>query len=227
MKNIGIIIPFHNEEKVLNEMVKIIIKMDSSGLKKTIYLIDDASTDETYKIMIRLEQKYKNLIIIKNKNNLGQNESLKKSLNIIPKHDIYLTLDGDNQHPTNKMKSLINTFINEELDFFHGRKIKEIGGDNLYRKIMSKVAALILTIVYFNKNINSTNFFLFNNKVRNIIVNLKTKNSLSVEIIHKHKYLKMSFFRYVVNRRLDGISTYSFIKRFELLIGLINDRFKI
>lgn len=227
MKTIGIIIPFYNEEKNVNEMVNIILNMNSNEYKKYLYLINDSSTDSTKDKIENLKNKYDRIILINNEKNIGQNESLKKSMKFIKKHDLYLTLDGDNQHPVTNIHRLLDTFENENLDFYHGRKIKEIGGDNIFRKIASKLAAIILAFIYSNKDINSTNFFIFNDNVKRIIEDLKTKNSLSVEIQHKHKYLKMSYFRYIVNVRLDGFSKYSFLKRLKLLIGLISDRYKI
>ena len=44
MKTIGIIVPFYNEEKNFNEMVNIILNMNSNEYKKYLYLINDSST---------------------------------------------------------------------------------------------------------------------------------------------------------------------------------------
>jgi len=226
VKTLGIIIPFYNEEKTVNKMVNIIMEMDSGEYEKYLYLINDCSTDSTRNKIKKIKDNYKRITLINNEINIGQNESLKKSIKFIEKHDVYLTLDGDNQHPVNNIYELLRVLESEKLDFFHGRKIKETGGDNIFRKIASKIAAIILAMIYWDRNINSTNFFLFNEKVKKIIKELKTKNSLSVEILHKHKYLKISYFRYTVNERLDGFSKYSFSKRLILLIGLISDRYK-
>ena len=74
-------------------------------------------------------------------------------------------------------------------------------------------------------NVNGKPYF-FNNKVKEIIPNLKTNNSLSVEVIHKYQNIKSDYFRYIVKKRIDGKSKYNFFKRLNLLIGLMVDRFK-
>ena len=227
MKTLGIIIPLYNEEETIDEMINNVQEMQSGEYKKFIYLINDASIDETKKKITNLKKSYANIKLINNDINLGQNEGLKKSIQYIEKHDIYLTLDGDNQHPTNNIHKYIKKFIEENLDFYHGRKIQEDGKESILRRTASIIATIILRIIYINKDIESTNFFIFNNKTKKIISKLKTKNSLSVEILNKHKYLNIMFFKYVVNNRLRGESKYSFNKRLKLFIGLISDRFKI
>ena len=117
-------------------------------------------------------------------------------------------------------------FFEKNLDLLHGKKIKETGGDTFLRRLASFIASIILSLWYLDKNVNSTNFFFFNNKVKNIIPKLKTNNSLSVELIHKYQNINSDFFRYIVKKRIDGESKYNFFKRLNLLIGLMIDRFK-
>lgn len=225
-KSIGIIIPIYNEEKCIEIFISSLLKVNLKKYEKIIYLIDDTSKDSTNEILKKIVSLNHNIFLIENKENLGQNKSLKKNLKFINSHSIYLTLDGDGQHPIGEMETLIERFFSKDLDLFHGKKIKEIGGDTFLRRLASFIASIILSIWYLDKNVNSTNFFFFNDKVKKIIPKLKTNNSLSVELIHKYQNINSDFFRYIVKKRIDGESKYNFFKRFNLLIGLMIDRFK-
>ena len=225
-KSIGIIIPIYNEEKCIKEFVISLQKIKLRNYEKYIYFIDDKSGDRTNQILKKIVNLNKNYFFVQNKKNLGQNKSLKKNLYFINNHSIYLTLDGYGQHPTDEIETLIERFFEKNLDLLHGKKIKETGGDTFLRRLASFIASIILSLWYLDKNINSTNFFFFNNKVKEIIPNLKTNNSLSVELIHKYQNIKSDYFRYIVKKRIDGKSKYNFFKRLNLLIGLMVDRFK-
>lgn len=66
-KKISVVSPVYNSSKILDVFIKTLVQ---NLLKITknyeIILVDDNSTDNTWKVLINLKNKYKNLVIKKN-----------------------------------------------------------------------------------------------------------------------------------------------------------------
>jgi glycosyltransferase involved in cell wall biosynthesis len=71
---IACIIPIYNEEKRLENLLKIV---SESKLFESIICIDDCSTDNSVKIV---EKKFPNLKLIKHKKNMGKTEAIRSGL---------------------------------------------------------------------------------------------------------------------------------------------------
>ena len=91
-----ILIPSYNEEKTLKKIIK---KLN----KNNVYIINDASTDNTKNL-----KKNKNIKIINNKKNIGYENSLFKGLKIIKnkKYDYVITMDADGEHSISNIKKM-------------------------------------------------------------------------------------------------------------------------
>ena len=91
-----ILIPSYNEEKTLKKIIK---KLN----KNNVYIINDASTDNTKNL-----KKNRNIKIINNKKNIGYENSLFKGLKIIKnkKYDYVITMDADGEHSTSSIKKM-------------------------------------------------------------------------------------------------------------------------
>lgn len=225
IKSLGIIVPLFNEEKVVEIFFERLKVLEVNNFLPYIYFINDNSSDSTKKKLEKIKNKNKNVTLINNKVNLGQNKCVKKNINKIPNHTIYLLIDGDGQHTIEDINMLITNFHKKNYNLYFGIKTKEMSGDTFVKRITSMIASIILKIWYINKDIEVTNFFFFDKKVKGLIPKIVSNNSLSVELIHKYKKLKYSSFKYVLKERIDGESKYNFLKRIKLLIGLMFDRF--
>jgi len=61
---LSIVIPVHNEEKTLGEIVKRVLAVKLKGIKKEIIIVDDKSTDESRKIMEKLKEKHSSIKLV-------------------------------------------------------------------------------------------------------------------------------------------------------------------
>ncbi|MFH0936761.1 MAG: glycosyltransferase family 2 protein [Candidatus Daviesbacteria bacterium] len=108
MKNkrqIAILIPAYNEEKLLIQTLKSLLKIVS---KQDIYLVDDCSTDKTAKIA----QKYLKHILSLEKNQ-GKAQSLNKGIeyfDLIKKYQYIFPIDADTKIEPDFIKKIINKF---------------------------------------------------------------------------------------------------------------------
>ena len=100
---ISIILPAFNEEKSIRKTIsltrEILRKNNISPFE--IIIIDDGSSDNTFKIA--LNEKVK---VIKNPHNLGYGISLKKGINAA-KYETLIIMDADLTYPTEKIPDLI------------------------------------------------------------------------------------------------------------------------
>ena len=141
----SVIVPFYNEEKNIKKLVDEIIHSIKDFKIFEIILINDASFDNTLKIIKLLEQKYPNFIrIINNSINIGQSFSLIKAIKS-SKFDTIITLDGDGQNNPSDIPKLLKEFEKDNIFLVGGLRIKR--KDNYIKKFSSKIANNIRSFI--------------------------------------------------------------------------------
>jgi glycosyltransferase involved in cell wall biosynthesis len=103
MKNISIIIPAYNEEKIIEQTIKNLKKeLDKLNLDYEIIVVNDASTDKTKEIL----EKTEGIKLINHPKNRGYGAALKTGI----KNSIYdwiLIIDADGTYPNESIADLI------------------------------------------------------------------------------------------------------------------------
>ena len=171
MINFSIIIPAFNEI----ENLKILIPEIYNSLKNEYYnfeliIVDDGSTDNTYKILDNLKPRFP-MNILKNKFNVGQSHSIINGIKI-SKNDIIVTMDGDCQNDPFDIPALLNLYVKKP-------NLKLVGGIRLNRKDS------------FSKKIASK----FANRIRSVILNDGCVDTgCSLKVFDKNIFLKFPYF---------------------------------
>ena len=135
----SIVIPLFNESDNIKSLIEEIDYYFPKNIKYEVILINDASTDNTEKVINSI--KNENLLIVNNEKNKGQSFSIHKGI-IVSSYDIIITIDGDGQNDPADISKLY------ELYSFH-KDIKLVGGirrnrkDNYTKIISSKIANFI------------------------------------------------------------------------------------
>ena len=154
---IYILLPAFNEYPNLVKIFKQIEKSSFLKKKTFVILVDDCSTDETYKF-----KNYKNTNFkfkyIRNKKNSGLSLTLEKGFSHIIKiskyEDSIVTLDADNTHPIETIQRMvINLKRNDIVVASRFVKGSKVYGLSVFRKILSFTARIIFTIFFPIKNI--------------------------------------------------------------------------
>ena len=116
--SIVLVIPAFNE---INSLPKVLSEIPDNLLEHKIstIVIDDGSTDETYKIAIK-----NGAYCLKHETNLGQGSALITGINFASKHspDVIVTFDADGQHDVNDLKNLINPILTNECEMTVGSR---------------------------------------------------------------------------------------------------------
>jgi glycosyltransferase involved in cell wall biosynthesis len=138
----SIVVPFHNEEEnvtVLYARLKQV--MERVGDSFELVLVDDGSSDHTYKLMEGIASVDSRVLIIKLRRNFGQTSALAAGFDHAS-GDFILAMDGDLQHDPNEIPNFIAK-LKEGYDVVSGWR--EVRIDNLIlRRIPSRCANWIM-----------------------------------------------------------------------------------
>ncbi len=117
-KRICVIIPSY---KVKNFIEKVINKVDFKLIDKVI-VVDDCCPEKTGTYLVR--KKYKNVIVLINKKNLGVGgatiRGFKKAIKM--KFDLVFKIDGDNQHDPGDLNKFVNLMSKPGINFCKGTR---------------------------------------------------------------------------------------------------------
>jgi glycosyltransferase involved in cell wall biosynthesis len=147
---ISFIVPSYNEEKRIHLTLKQILKsIKTTQLKNCeIIVIDDFSTDKTYKILknIKKNKKFKILKIIKNQSNLGFGGSVKIGFKKASKPYIMM-LPGDNAHKSKEISKMINFLKINKIDMVSTYYLNS-KDRNFFRNIFTKSYTPLLNFIF-------------------------------------------------------------------------------
>ena len=127
-------------DKVLDSIPK-----EAEKLVEEIYLIDDASNDNTYYAAVGYKtlKNLKKLKVYRNPKNLGLGGNQKHAFNYAIKngYDILALLHGDNQYDPKYLPALLKPLIEDKADFVYGSRMMGHplkGGMPLYKFLGNK-----------------------------------------------------------------------------------------
>lgn len=117
-KDIAIGILAFNEEVYLKSVLEDIIP-----LNKTVFIVNDNSTDNTKDILSGFEN-HKNVYIVNNKKNLGAGESTKILLEKAKEQnfDFLIKVDGDGQFSLSDIEKIIDLYSNKDYEFIKSNR---------------------------------------------------------------------------------------------------------
>ncbi len=123
-KQISIVIPFLNEAESLPELLAWIERvMEENKYSYEILLIDDGSTDGSWKIVELLRSKNTNIKGIKFRRNYGKSAALNVAFHACM-GNVIITMDADMQDSPDEIPGLYNMIVNEDYDLVSGWKKK-------------------------------------------------------------------------------------------------------
>jgi glycosyltransferase involved in cell wall biosynthesis len=151
MDNVWIVIPAHNEEKKITD---VITGLRKSGYSNTI-VVDDGSEDQTYQKALST-----NTVVLRHIINRGQGAALQTGIDyaLNQEAEIIITFDSDGQHQPEDISKLIKPIQEGEADVVLGsRFLSKNSNTPFIRKMFLKGGALIFRILYGIKLTDSHN----------------------------------------------------------------------
>lgn len=138
MPRYSIVVPFHNEEEnvtALYDRLKAV--MEQIGDSFELVLVDDGSSDRTYKLLEEIAAVDSRVLVVKLRRNFGQTSALAAGFDNA-QGDFILAMDGDLQHDPNEIPNFLAK-LEEGYDVVSGWRKERI--DNfVMRRIPSRCA---------------------------------------------------------------------------------------
>lgn len=203
---LSIIIPIYNEEKFIEEIVKKIHNVDLP-LEKEIIIVDDASTDNTSKIIENLKTRHQNIIFLQHKKNFGKGAAVRTGL----KHfsgDMVVIQDADLEYNPEDFKKMAELILQGKTKVVYGSRFMHERYKKLFlfgkqktpmptHYIGNKFLSLATRILYYKKITDmETCYKMFTREVAKNL-NLKS-NKFNIEpeitakiIKKKHKIIEI------------------------------------
>lgn len=117
MKKLSIIIPFYNAQRYLERCLLSVCNQDIHPDDYEVIAVDDASTDNSSNIVIRLQSSYRNLRLISLQSNKKQGGARNEGLRVAKGEWVWF-VDSDDYIFPNVLGKLLNE-CKDELDFLH------------------------------------------------------------------------------------------------------------
>ncbi len=189
MKELAVIIPIYNEEKTMETVVdSCILEMNTLNINYDIFLYNDGSTDNTFKVLEMLSNKYSNVFTI-NKENSGHGPTILEAYKSKSKeYNWIFQIDSDNEMPIEYFKKLWAE--RDRYDFLIGKR--EGRTQQLPRKILSAASKICITLFYGRgaKDVNSPYRLMRSDRFRDLFNKMPSNTFVPNVIISGYVALK-------------------------------------
>ena len=142
LKKLSIIIPVYNEEKTLKKIFKRIA--NQTYVRKEIIVINDASTDNSLKILKNLEKKF-NILILNNSKNIGKGFSVSRGISKAT-GEYTIIQDADLEYHPKDYKKMLK-LISKNNKVVYGSRFINYKLKN-FRYIVNKFLTLVSNLLY-------------------------------------------------------------------------------
>ena len=226
--NLSIIIPAFNEEESIKPLVNLIFKNLDKNLEDfEIILIDDGSNDKTWDEIVKISNKFENIVSIKLLENYGKSDALDAGFKVC-KGNYVLTMDADLQDDPSEILPLYSMIIENKYDLVSGWKKKR--NDPLTKTIPSKFFNMVTRLfsgiklndfncgikIYRKEVINSINLYGEMHRYIPLIAKWNGFNKIAEKEVN-HNRRKYGVTKFGMERYIRGfldLLSVSFVYRF-------------
>ncbi len=150
-ENLSIIIPVYNEEKTLRASYER-VKGVKFPIDTEIIMVDDGSTDSSYKIMKSIGDEDKNVRILKNPQNMGKGAGVARGFKAAT-GTILVIHDADLEYNPEDLKKLLDVMLSEGRDVIYGKRPFSLKTEKSYKRnvIGNYALSRIASFVYMHQ----------------------------------------------------------------------------
>lgn len=145
--SLSIVVPCYNKEKNIGKTLKALLNSDYKGLKKII-VVDDCSTDGSYKVIKKFAEKYSKVILVKTPKNTGKASGAKNYGARFVDTELIGFVDADSYPERDAIKEMIG--------FFDDKKIAAVTPKILVEKkenFIEKLQAIEYKVIAFTRKL--------------------------------------------------------------------------
>ena len=173
---ISIIIPVYEEGEALTESIRMIDQvLTAHGIQREFILVDDGSTDQSWKVMKDMAQEIPGVCGLRFTRNFGKEAAIFAGLAVM-KGDACVVMDADLQHPPALIPEMVRLWRGEGYQVVEGVK-KTRGNERLKNKLCATLFYRILkTFSGIDLN-NATDFKLLDKRVVSVLLRMEERNT--------------------------------------------------
>ena len=120
--DISVVVPLKNEEESLPELAAWIARvMEENNFSYEVWMVDDGSTDESWKVIRRLAAENRCIKGIKFQRNYGKSAALNEGFRKAQGR-VIITMDADLQDSPDEIPGLYSMIVNDGYDLVSGWK---------------------------------------------------------------------------------------------------------
>ncbi|MGA2351837.1 MAG: glycosyltransferase family 2 protein [Terracidiphilus sp.] len=216
--DLTIVVPCHNEEQVLPEtalrLLTLLEKLaqDASIAKKSIYFIDDGSTDNTWRVVERLATEHASIHGLKMSRNFGQQSAILAGLLTAP-GDALISIDADLQDDVAAIEDMVHAYAAGAEVVYGIRRNRQT--DNYFKRTTAEGYYRLLQTMGVELNFNHADYRLMSRRVVEELRNCKESNLLLRGLIPQLGFPSALVY-YDRHSRFAGESQYPFSKMLHL-----------
>ncbi len=213
-----IVIPVYNSETTLPELYKRLKRVFINiGEDYEIIFVDDASRDNSWKVLEELHKQDPRVKIIQLMRNFGQHNAIMCGFHYA-QGEYVITMDDDLQNPPEEIPKLIGK-IDEGYDLVYGEYVIKHHG--LFRNIGSKIIQHIYRKI-FNRKTNITAFRIVRKQLVDCILKYN-KNYVFIDGLLAWNTTKIGTVPVEHHDRAQGRSGYGVMKLITLSLNMITN----
>lgn len=221
-KDISVVIPVFNSEKTIGALVERLHATLSGRYRFEIILVNDGSTDGSFRALAGLCKKFDSVVAIDLSRNFGEHNAVMAGFNYA-RGAYVITMDDDMQNPAEEVLKLIEE-AEKGYDVVYGKYI--VKKHSFYRNVGSEINNLMADLVIRKpKDLRLTSFRIIKSYVVREIINYRapysymdglilrtTRNIGTVVVDHRERKVGRSnyTFRKLVGLWLNGFTSFSF-----------------
>ncbi|MEK7580866.1 MAG: glycosyltransferase family 2 protein [Patescibacteria group bacterium] len=227
-KTFSIVLPFYNEEDVVEEVVRsLILQCQKNGLSVKFVLVNNGSSDKTGEIINRLKNEFEIIKTITIGKNKGYGYGIRRGLSICDSPYIgYMWGDGQIK-PIYLVRVAKELTHDSSLDLCKVVRVKRY--DGLKRNLVTKIYNSLFSILFLmnERDVNGTPK-LFKRSSYEKISLVSNDWFLDAELLIKAKSKKLSIKEIpaIFTPRAGGSSNVSYLTIFEFLFNIFRYRLK-
>ena len=211
----SIVIPVHNEEKVLLELYSRIKNVGKEIDLLELIFVDDGSTDGSWKYIEKLQKRDSRVIGVRLTRNFGHQNAVLCGISKT-KGSVIAIMDGDLQDPPELLPSMIK-MLTPDVDIVYGQRLSR-SGENLFKRITANFFYRIFQkLVPFNLPVDVGDFRVFKKHVGDIVLQSRDQYPF-VRALFAHSGFKSMPFLYNRDPRFSGETKYNLRKMFALAL---------
>ena len=243
--SLSIIVPCYNAEKEIADTIQNLLNSDYAGLKKII-VVDDCSTDNSYKIAKKFQKKYpKKVLVVRTPKNTGRAAGAKNFGAKFVKTDLIGFTDDDSRPNKDAISRMIGFFDDKKVggvtsrvlvlnrnNFITGLQAIEYKVIAFTRKLLGFVDAIYVTngplSIYRKKAFDHIGGFDINNLTEDIEITwhfvakgYKIKISLPAKVYTIAPNTFKGWFKQRIRWNIGGVQTISKYKKSFLKCGML------